>query len=79
MAVEERRIFFKNIKKGGTITTENIRFCFKKINSSLVAFAIRLICNSVLFLLIERKIQFWTLTVHKESSPTVKETKELIK
>lgn len=39
MAVEERRIFKKkkNIKKGGTITTENIRFCFKKINSSLVA------------------------------------------
>lgn len=79
MAVEERRLFFLNIKKGGTITTENIRFCFKKINSSLVAFAIRLICNSVLFLLIERIMQFWPLTVHKESSPTVKETKELIK
>lgn len=54
MVVEERRIFFKNIKKGGIIMIENIRFCFKKINSFLVVFVIRLICNLVLFLLIER-------------------------
>lgn len=35
---------------------ENIRFCFKKINSFLVVFVIKLICYLVLYLLIERKI-----------------------